>query len=413
MDETSRGRPARAGFLPAALLGLAFLGSAGLLALVLSKDPPAREAAPVAHAGTPIAFDAAALAGARPLAATVVGRVRPVETPVPAAAGAPAPAPAGRGFRHQWPAVYATARFEGEALVAAFDDGVNRYRIAFDGAPGQVIDRPGRRAFRFDGLGPGPHEVRIEKISESSGPGTFVGFFVPPEGVPLAPPAPRARRIEFIGDSDTVGYGNLASGRDCAEGEVFRLTDTARAFGPQVARRFGADHQVIARSGVGVVRNHGGAAPGAAMTRLYPRLLPDDPAPHEPRDWRPQIVVAALGTNDFATPLAAGEAWADEAALRADFEAAYARFLRALRARYPQALLLVLAFDDFDAEAAAAVRAAAEAVTAEGEDRLDVVSVPELGYRGCHWHPSGKDHDRMAEILGNHIEARSGAWEGR
>lgn len=403
-------RPASAAVVVAVVLAVA--AASGLVLVRAGSLPRNAAAAPSAADGTAIGLDARALAEARPLAMTIVGRAAPAGTPLRPAAAGPAAVPVGEGFRHQWPAVYAAARFEGEALIAAFDDDVNRYRIVFDDARAHVVDRPGRRAFRFDDLGAGTHSVRLDKISESSGVGAFAGFLVPPGGAALAPPAPRARQIEFIGDSDTVGYGNAAPGRDCVGDETFRFTDTQLSYGPQVARRFGADYQIIAKSGVGVVRNYAGADPGTAMTRLYPRVLPADPAPYDRRNWTPQIIVLALGTNDFASPVGAGERWADEAALRAEFELGLARLLADLREQNPKAFLLIAIFEGFDATYAAATRSAA-AAAAEGDSRLGVIGFPRLGYRGCHWHPSRRDHERIADVLGDYLEARPALWQGR
>jgi len=404
MSRKDRLRPAAAAVIVAAALGIALL-HAGLL-------PWGAAGAPAANGGTAMGLDSPDLAEARPLAATVVGRILPVETPLRQTMAESALAPVARGFRHQWPAIYATARFEGEALIAAFDDAINRYRIVIDDGRAHVIDRPGKQAFRFSDLGAGTHSVRLDKISESSGVGGFAGFLVPPGGTALDAPKPSARQIEFIGDSDTVGYGNTASKRNCVGDEAFLLTDTQRSYGPQVARRFGADYQIIAKSGIGVVRNYGGADPGTSMPRLYPRVLPADPAPYDNRNWTPQIIVVALGTNDFAPPVGAGERWADQVALRADFERGQARLLADLRKRNPKAYLLIAIFEGFDATYAAATRSAAAAAAA-GDSRIGVIGFPRLGYRGCHWHPSRRDHKRIADSLADYLEARPALWQGR
>jgi hypothetical protein len=101
-----------------------------------------------------------------------------------------------------------------------------------------------------------------------------------------------------------------------------------------------------------VVRNYGGAAPGQPLPALYSRLIPGQAAPSvDPADpWRPDLIVIGLGTNDFSTPVAPGEAWADEAALHADYRRAYAGFIRDLAQRHPQARFLLIAGDSFAAD---------------------------------------------------------------
>src|SRR5581483_9468286 len=98
--------------------------------------------------------------------------------------------------------------------------------------------------------------VRLEKMTESQQGGSrFIGLFPTLGDVPL--PAPRrARQIEFIGDSYTVGYGNVSPSRTCTREEVHDRTDTQQAFGPLVARHYDADDRIVAYSGFGIVRNY-------------------------------------------------------------------------------------------------------------------------------------------------------------
>jgi lysophospholipase L1-like esterase len=360
----------------------------------------------VAGTLTGLPLDDPSLSDAQPLAAAVSGRVVPVA--VPAGGGAAS----SLGFRHAWPAIVAVARFEGDRLVAAFDDDANRYRIRIDGGPEHLVDRPGRWALRFDGLGPGPHTARLEKLSEA-GAGTFAGFLVPAGGAALDPPAPSARRIEFIGDSDTVGYGNTSPTRVCEGEEVFLATDTQASFGPRVARAFDADARIVARSGIGLVRNYGGGQDGT-MSDLYPLALTDEAAPLAADGWAPQIVVLTLGSNDFATPLGPGEPWPDQSALRDEFQAAVTRFLAGLRARYPDAFLLVAVPREYDGgDYAVATEAAVEGLRTEGEAAIDLIPLPVLERTACHWHPSLRDHGAMAETLIAYIAARPALWQGR
>lgn len=338
------------------------------------------------------------------LEATIIGRAAPI---------APASAAQKDGFRHQWPAVYASARFSGDAVILAFDDTLNRYRVTFDDAdgPALVITRPGKSAVQITGLGPGPHQVRLDKISESlSGASDFLGFFVPGEGKALAPPDQKTRQIEFIGDSDAVGYGNVSSSRDCAGDDVFFLTDTQEAFGPRVARFFDAEYQIIAVSGIGVVRNYGGVNPDTTMLSLYPRRLIEDPGEFQPDGWSPQVVVLALGSNDFATQLEPGEAWPDQQALRTDFESRYTRFIETVRARYPQALFVLVAMEDYGQDYLEAHRKVLAQLQSSGDENVVMVDLPKMEKTGCHWHPSQGDHQMLADGIADLIDAQPGVW---
>ncbi|WP_343527684.1 GDSL-type esterase/lipase family protein [Sphingomonas sp.] len=174
--------------------------------------------------------------------------------------------------------------------------------------------------------------MRLEVASESRAePTTFGGFFAD-AGTRTASVTPRTRTIEFIGDSHTVGYGNTATKTDCTQDEVWTTTDTSRAFGPTLAHRYGADYQVNAISGRGVVRNYNGFA-ADTLPQAYPFTLFDKRMRADEPGWRPQVIVIALGTNDFTTPLHSGETWATRDALHADFETTYVHFVQGLRAQ--------------------------------------------------------------------------------
>src|SRR5262249_53128445 len=147
------------------------------------------------------------------------------------------------------------------------------------------------------------------------------------------------------------------AGRECSDDEVWRSTDNALAFSPQVARRFDADYRVLAISGRGMVRNFGNGA-GDTLPAAYARLLPGD-APAAASDdpsWSPQLVVIGLGTNDFSTPVGAAEPWKDAAELAAAFEARYLDFAQSLHRRHPSARFLLLASDAGGGAAERAVR---------------------------------------------------------
>ncbi|MBB4100105.1 SGNH/GDSL hydrolase family protein [Sphingomonas kyeonggiensis] len=293
----------------------------------------------------------------------------------------------GKAIRFGWPGVYVEGRFRGTEVNARVETQGDWLRVSVDGKPFQTLVTPGPAVVKVARLKPGIHTIRIDKLTESqSGSSRFLGFFT--HGTPLAPPV-RLRRIEFIGDSHSVGYGNTSPTRECDERKVHDTTDTSQAFGPVLARRLGADYRIVAYSGYGVVRNYAGGKPGENLPFLYLRAIPGEPAPARADGWRPGIIVINLGTNDFSTKLHPGEAWADDAALRAAYRKRYIDFVKERRRQQPQARLVLMGAENFYADVAAVARATG--VTA--------VKVPTLEMTGCNWHPSLKDHRTMADLL--------------
>lgn len=292
----------------------------------------------------------------------------------------------GREMRFGWPGAYIEGRFRGGDVTAYLETGGDFLRVSIDGKPFQTLVTPGQAAVKVTGLRPGVHSIRVDKLTESqSGSSSFYGFYT--RGAPLPPPT-RKRRIEFIGDSHTVGYGNTSKKRECSQAEVHDTTDTTLAFGPVLARRLDADYRVIAYSGYGVVRNYDGHKPGENLPYLYPRAIPGE-AGGRAAEWDPQVIVINLGTNDFSTPVHAGEAWADAAALHADYRARYIDFVTMLRAKHPRARIFLMGAENFYAD----VQAVAAAT------RATPIEVPALEMTGCHWHPSIRDNVVEADLL--------------
>ncbi|GAA0744132.1 lipase [Sphingomonas sp. ABOLD] len=307
----------------------------------------------------------------------------PAETPVPLHAGGRVTADG----RFGWPGVYFEGRFKGTAVTVSVEAGTDHLAILIDGVERAVLQKPGRVERRFDGLGEGEHVIRVEKLTETqSGYSRMLGITT--NGTPLSPIV-RARRVEFIGDSHSVGYGDTSDSRTCTPEAVHDTTNTALAFGPLLAKKWGADYRVIAFSGRGVVRNYAGGNPGETLPVLYPRAIPGEPAAAARDGWKPQLIVLNLGTNDFSTPVHAGEAWKDEAALRADYRASYVAFVRRLQQANPGAHFLLMGAANFIAD----VRAVA------AETKASAVEVPTLALTGCNFHPSLADQQRMADLV--------------
>ena len=332
------------------------------------------------------------------------------ETPLPVHTGGRVIANSDGSLSFGWPATYFESRFHGTAVSVSVETTGDRLQLLVDGTEKALLTQPGSTSLTVAGLAPGDHIVRLEKVTESqTGGSRFVGFY-PAEGSTPLPPPTYARQIEFIGDSYTVGYGNTARGTSCTRPEVHDLTDSQQAFGPTLARAVGADYRVNAYSGFGIVRNYNGGAAGQSMLLLYPRLKPDD-ATHLDTDsgpWRPQVIVINLGTNDFSTPIHAGETWANKDALAADYRAKYAAFVRMLMARQPQAHLILMGSDLFYDQ----VEQIAATLNRDAHQRVATLHFSGLEMTGCDYHPSLKDDRTLAASLQAVLDQHPDYWNG-
>ena len=310
------------------------------------------------------------------------------------------------GMRRQWPGSYFEASFEGREALMKVGLGDATLHVLVDGQPVATLVKPRPGLYRIGKLASGPHRLRVEVASESqAAPTMFGGFYAA-----TARPTPaRVRQIEFIGDSHTVGYGNTSPKRECTEAEVWSTTDTSQGIAGITGRRYDADYRVNAISGRGVVRNYNGFA-ADTLPEAYPFVLFDKAEGAADRGWHPQIYVVALGTNDFTTPLHAGEKWRTRAALHADFEANYAAFLRGLRARDPAAHVLVWATDMAGGEIATEAGRTVDRLRAEGMKNIVFAPVTGLALSGCNSHPSVVDDERIARTIAAYMDTHPGLW---
>lgn len=351
---------------------------------------------------TVLALDAAFAAR---LQVTSIKTLPATVQPLPAATGGRV-----QNFNYQWPGVYFEATFSGTAVFFKVGPGDAILHVRVDDEIAATLVKPAAGPYQVQGLQAGTHTIRIEVASENqAAPASFLGFSLPPDAKALAS-RPRARQIEFIGDSYTVGYGNISSKRDCTTDEVWATTDASQGFGPAVARHYDADYQINAISGRGIVRNWDGT-PGDPLPVAYPFVLFDKQTTYKDNQWQPRIMVIELGTNDFSTALHAQERWRSRDELHADFEATYVRFLKRLRARNPQAFFILMASDGAEGEIQAEVHKVLSQLQAAGERRIDFIPMNALAMTGCHFHPSTADDQAVADLLIRFIDSHPQLWQ--
>jgi len=312
-------------------------------------------------------------------------------------------------YRSQWPGVYFKTSFTGSAVYFEIGHGDAIYHVLVDDRAVSKLVKPAPGLYVIDGLAAGRHTARVEVASENqAGPIDFGGFFT---GVNTQGEQPKAleRKIEFIGDSHTVGYGNTSSTRECTDAEVWLKTDTSQAFGPLTASHYHADYRINAISGRGVVRNYNGFL-ADTLPQAYPFVLFDKKETAVDSNWRPQVVVISLGTNDFSTALNPGEKWKTRDDLYTDYEKTYVAFVRRLRVKYPSTFFVLAATDMSDGEIQKEVRKVIAQLNAAGAKRVAFAAFNHLEFTACNFHPSLADDKKMAQSIIDVIDAQPGVW---
>lgn len=340
--------------------------------------------------------------------------VAPVDGPLPADLRPVAPHLVGRvaavsdegqtNYVYQWPGLYFESAFVGDGAYFRVGKGDQILKIEVDGELAQSLMRPAPGLYAVTGLTKGLHQIRIDSVSENqSGPVAFGGFYLRSGALEASVPA-RSVQMEFIGDSWTVGYGNTAGTHDCTTQKVWETTDNSQGFPARVAAHFHADYRVHAISGRGIVRNYGGFV-ADPVPNLYDYSLFDKANAAADKGWSPSVIVIGLGSNDFSTPLVAGEPFADRPALQSAYEARFERFITALHARHPAARIVMVAPNPEEGEIASEIHKTYARLKAEGVSGLSYVAFPALKLEGCHWHPSVVDDETMADTVIRALEA--------
>jgi len=315
-------------------------------------------------------------------------------------------------YAYQWPGTYFETGFTGQDVYFQIGTGDVILHVKVDGQALPPMVKPASGLYHVAGLAAGNHSVDIQVASESqAGPDHFGGFFGAP-GTTAMIQVRNGREIEFIGDSHTVGYGNISATRDCTTDRVWATTDNTQAFGPVTAAHYHADYRINAISGRGIVRNYNGFA-ADHLPEAYPYLLFDKAIKDSDVSWQPQVVVIALGTNDFSTPLNPTEKWKTRDELHADYEKTYVDFLHSLRARYPGAYFVLWGTDMANGEIEAEERKVVDQVKAGGETRITFLPIDNLTFTGCHAHPSTADDQTISNLLVKTIDQIPGVWQGK
>jgi lysophospholipase L1-like esterase len=297
------------------------------------------------------------------------------------------------GPRFSWSGCAVLARFTGTSIGVRLRDGGNRFEVVLDGQTlPPLATESGRELYPLaSNLSSGPHELALHRRTEAFlGETQFLGLALDATGTTLTPPLPAARRLEFVGDSITCGYGvegPYISSPFSPDSENHHVTYAALA-----ARTLAAEAISVACSGKGLFRNRLGDM-NETLPLLYDRVLADRPAPRwDFASWIPDAVVINLGTNDFGL----GDPGPG-------FRDAYLTFVRRVRGHYPAALILCTLGPMLPSEQMGQARGYLDAMMAGlGDRRVSYlefpVQDPANGY-GCDWHPSRATHRLMAELL--------------
>ena len=303
--------------------------------------------------------------------------------------------------RFTYPGVSISALFEGTSLNMIAKpmsgyfmvqiDNNDPFKIAFANAQDSIITLASK-------LPNGIHEVFIMNCIESFMPvAEFRGFLLDHDCHLQAKEQQFSLRMEFIGNSITCGYGIESDNPSEAFAE-----DTENhyyAYPALVSKRLNAQYIVVARSGIGIYRNYGGPVEGSidCLPNMYDYTLYGDTTElWDFSSYIPDIVCVNLGTNDCVL----------EGYSMQFLKDAFSKFYQKLRAVYPDTKIVWMTGCMLHGKSLEDLQSVLNEVVQEANAagdkymyRFDFTpQTGDLGY-GAGWHPSKRQHERMAEEL--------------
>ena len=206
-------------------------------------------------------------------------------------------------------------------------DGCDPFKVGFNAERDSVVTLA-------TALPKGVHQVKVMYVIEGLNRTPEFRGFVLDKGCSLVEaPALPDRKIEFIGNSITCGYGvESIEMSDPFEDETENHWLT---YANIVSDSLKAQHTSISRSGIGVYRNYNGPTAGSKenMPWQYEYTLFNK---HDEKwdfaKYQPQLVCINLGTNDLST---------NNYDIQL-YEKNYRMFLTTVRSKYPDAKIVLL-----------------------------------------------------------------------
>ena len=259
--------------------------------------------------------------------------------------------------------------------------------------------------------------VRIVKLSETAMSTCSVRAIAVDDPDGIRPTPARARRIEFIGDSTTCGYG---VDDEVAEHHFSTTTeDVTRAYAYRTAELLGADYSMVSISGYGIISGYTATGEEKVTAQQLPKFygklgfsygtFRKENAASVEWDFsafQPDLIVVNLGTNDDSYTL-------DDPERREEYRAAYVEFLRVVRRNNPDAVILCALGIMGDRLYPMVERAVQDYMAATGDTNIHAmkfdVQKASDGYV-ADWHPTAVTHGKAAERIAREIRRIMG-WE--
>lgn len=275
-------------------------------------------------------------------------------------------------------------------LIMKDDSLRNRFTVVLDDSVFVLTANQADSTYLLaDNLANTLHKLEIIRRTEWHGGNTTLLGLRLSKGGKLYPPEIKERKMEFIGDSYTCGYGNEGKSHD--EHFTYETENNYMSFGAITARELNAEYLAVCRSGIGIVQGYGGGR-GFTMPRYYNEVINGDSTKvWDFTRYQPQLVVIDLAGNDLSAPLDSAE-----------FVNTYVKFLHRIRGNYPGASIVCIAGPSSPGDGWPRWQNLVHGVVNEfGKTDANVhyFAFTPFVPNGSDWHPNVAEHQQMAGEL--------------
>lgn len=298
-----------------------------------------------------------------------------------------------------FPGVSIKAKFHGTAVKVNFNGGAgthpNYFNVFVDGVLKKVFKLEDESISEVcqTNMSDTIHTIEITKRTESfCGKVEFLGFDI--DGTLVTPDPKPTKKIEFIGNSITCGYGN----EDVpTNGFTSDKENNYLAYGAVCARELNTQYQAVAYSGRGVVFNWS-CSEGDPMPIVYEKYFADEALSpnnqYDHNEYIPDVIVINLGTNDHSCDQITDQ----------NFKDAYVDFIATIKSYYPDVKIVCLT-GPMNSSSVFQTRIEDIVNTSGGEDAgiyfFHQSPIINSSYAGGHGHPN----TLMADINGKEVAA--------
>ena len=259
-------------------------------------------------------------------------------------------------------------------------------------------------------------EIRIIKLSESAMSAIGIAPLEVDKEAVIKPIAAKARKIEFIGDSITCGYGT--DDFDLTHSFSTQTEDVTKAYAYKTAQLLDADYSMFSCSGYGIISGYTADPEIRGAEELIPPYYEsqcfcrdDFGSAGRPADipwsfdqYQPQVIVINLGTNDDS--FCQDTEWKRE-----EYRQKYVEFLNVVRKHNPQAEIFCVLGLMGDRLYDKVCLAREDYVEQTKDACIHTIHIPDqrtIGGNVIDYHPTPQAHTMASEVVAAAIKKQMG-----